>query len=143
MPADLREKDNKDLETGLQRITDDGIRQKAKDFINAPKLCRYWFQPEEKNISAIFEKYGGSEMRFAYEVLSTATHGYHIGMGLFADDSDQMTVNPMANPKKTRDAILYSSRHLLELINIRNTYEGLGLDSLYDRLIEKLISFKK
>jgi hypothetical protein len=122
---------------------DPRIKAKASEFVSAPKIRRYWFQPEQDSITSIIKKYGGSEMLFSYGALSTATHGYHFGIGLFRDDSDMMTIDPMPNPARTKGAVLYSCRQLLELINIRDTYEDLGVGSEYDRRIEEIISFKE
>jgi hypothetical protein len=141
-PTEVRDKAKLDLEVGVNKLKVPKAKDLVTEFIGAKKLPRYWFCPEEANITSIIEKYGGSEMKFAYKSLSTSTHGYHFGIGLFKDDSDVVAINPTDNPERTKSALLFSCRHLLELNYIRNQYEGLGFQSKYDELLGKIISFK-
>jgi hypothetical protein len=140
---ELKAKIVTDLETGLNNITDSEVKRRAEEFVDGKEIFNRWFMKEEKSITSIVKKYGGEEMLFVYGALSTATHGYHFGMGLFKDNSDIVTINPMENPERSKAAILFSSRHLLEHLHIRNQYETLGLESEYSSLLDKILSFKK
>jgi len=139
---ELKAKIGADLRTGLNKIMNSEVKRKAEEFVSGEETFRRWFKPEEESITSIIKKYGGEETPFAYGALSTATHGYHFGMGLFKDNSDIITIDPMENPEKSKLAIIFSSRHLLEHLLIRNQYETLGLESEYSRLLDKILSFK-
>lgn len=140
---ELRAKNVADIETGLNNLSDREAKTKAEEFVYGERTYKRWYKPEEDSITSIVEKYGGKEMLFVYGALSAATHGYHFGMGLFKDDSDIITIDPMENPERSKSAIIYSSRHLLDHLDIRNQYEKLGLDAEYSTLLDVIMSFKK
>lgn len=140
---ELKAKIVTDLNVGLDRITDSEIKRRAEEFVYGKKSFNRWFKPEKKFITSIIEEYSGEEMLFVYGALSATTHGYHFGMGFFKDNSDIVTIDPLENPKRSKGAILSSSRHLLEHLYLRNQNETLGLESEYSRLRDKILSFKK
>jgi len=140
---DVRKKAECDIEQGIKNLKNPKAIEKAKQFVSEKRPKIFWFQPEEDGVSVIINKYGDSELKFTYQTLSMSTHAGHFGLLLFKDNSDDIDINPCSNPDKTKGVILFSCRFLLELINIRNNYEGLGLDSDYSRLIKKIFSFKQ
>lgn len=138
----IRKKAESDIEQGIRNLKNPKAVGKAKQFINERRLPTFWFQPEERGIRSIMRNYGDSEIQFTYESLSMSSHAGHFGLFFFKDDSDDIDINPCENPEKTKGAILFSCRYLLELIYIRNAYESLGFDSEYSKLIEKILAFK-
>lgn len=139
---ELKIKIANDLKTGINKITDDDIKRRAEEFVYGEKTYNRWFKPEKKFITSIIKEYGGEEMLFVYGALSAATHGNHFGMGLFKDNSDIITIDPMENPERSKSAILFSSRHLLDHLQLRNNYETLGLESEYSRLLDRILSLR-
>ena len=69
-------------------------------------------------------------------------HAGHLGLFLFKDDSDDIDINPCENPKMSKSALIMSCRLLVELLNIRNSYERLGCDSEYNGFQERIRKFK-
>lgn len=141
-PASLKEKAKIDIAKGLESIEDSTAKEKAERFVSRDKLKTFWFQQKKETVSKIIELYGSAELRENYGFLSMSVHAGHFGMFLFKDDPDDIDINPCENPRNTIAAILYSSRMLLELLMIRNTYEELGLDSEYERLYERIMSHR-
>lgn len=139
---DIRKKAERYIEQGVNNLKNPRAIEKAKQFISEKRPKIFWFKPEEDGVSAIINKYGDSELKFTYQSLSMSTHAGHFGLFFFKDDSDDIDINPCENPEKTKGAILFSCRYLLELIYIRNAYENLGFDSDYSKLIEKILAFK-
>lgn len=138
----IREKARIDLDTGIDHIKNQPVKKKAIEFIEKGKIGAYWFNPEEKSPGVIVEHYGGNELKFQYHSFSMSVHGSHLGIFLFKDNPDEIDINPCENPRSTRNAIIISCRHLLELINIRNEYEQLGFDLAYKTLQAKVLAFK-
>ena len=138
----IKEKATIDLDTGIDHIKNPSVKNKAIEFINKGKIGAYWFNPEEKSPGAVVEHYGSHELKFQYHSFSMSVHGTHLGLFLFKDNPDEIDTNPCENPRSTKNAIIISSRHLLELINIRNEYEQLGFDLAYKSLQAKVLAFK-
>jgi len=57
-----------------------------------------------------------------------STHSTFVGVNLFKDQSDKIDINPRADQKGGILAIVGSATLLLEINDIRNRFEGLGLD---------------
>lgn len=114
------------------------------DFLKKKKHGAWWFKPEYESTKEILaqcdEKY---DMYFFFQILSAVTHSSFFGFGLFKDKPDKIDINPRSDPRSTRQSLVFSSRLLLEMSNIRNEFEELGCDSIYESLIKKLVSLKK
>lgn len=138
----LKEKNLIDINQGIEHIADLTAKEKANRFVAEGNVNRFWFKPEEAGVSNIIEDYGSRNLIGLYGDLSMSVHAGHLGLFLFKDDPDDIEINPCENPRGTKLVIPLSCRLLLELLLIRNSYEKLGLDSEYERLYERLMSFK-
>jgi hypothetical protein len=141
-PEEKRGKAKIELEQGINNLKDKTIRQKATEFKNIDKLDVFWFKPEENGVSSIIDKYGGGELKFLYGSLSMSTHAGHLGMFLFKDNSDDININPVENPEKTKLVLLLSCRLLLELFYIRIVYEELDFITDYDNFFKRILAFE-
>jgi hypothetical protein len=129
-----------DVEEGYNNLTDETIKQKARQYIDSDRLDIFWFKPDERSISSIISSYGSDELKFMYGALSLSAHAGHLGMFMFKDNPDEIVINPTDNPRKTNEVLVMSCRLLSELINIRNESEGLGFNSEYDSFIERILA---
>jgi len=141
-PEEKREKARIDLEQGINNLKDKTIKQKAIDYRNLDKLDIFWFRPEENGVSSIIDKYGGGDLKFLYGSLSMSAHAGHLGIFLFKDNSDDISIDPCENPEKTKLALLLSCRLLLELFCIRIVYEELDFNTDYDNFLKRILAFK-
>lgn len=141
-PENLKEEAKREIKQGIEKISSEEEKEKAKIFVSEKNPSIYWFKPEESGISSIINKYAGEDSKFIYKILSTAVHAGHFGLFLFRDDSDVIDINPSDNPKKANIAIMMTCRYLLELLNIRNVSEGLGFDSEYNKFLRRILSFE-
>lgn len=141
-PEAKRLKAKTDLETGFENLKDETVKEKARQYIASDKISIFWFRPEEKKVTTIIENYGSKELKFTYGAYSMASHACHLGMFLLKDDPDEITINPTENPLKTKVALISSCRWLLELLLIRNTYEGLGFDTEYENILNRILATK-
>lgn len=89
----------------------------------------YWFSEEFRSPTEILEKHGSPGMVWAYLQLSAAAHGTMMGLRLFRDDPDRIDVNPIPPGPKSYSLDLSSSRFLISVVDLRNLYEHLGMDS--------------
>jgi len=140
---ELKKKNLSDIKQGLTHIKKTSAKKATEDFIKAEQLGIFWFRPEENNIISIVSKYGSDELKFVYGILSWSVHAMHLGLFAFKDDPDDVDINPCENPNKTKLAIVFSCRLLLEFLRIRCEYEGLRFGSKYNRLIERIFAFEK
>jgi len=137
-----REKARLEIEKAIKDLNNTSLQDKANDYVNSNRLDNFWFKPDENGIGSIIKKYGGKEIRFVYGTLSMPVHASHLGLFLFKDDSDDIDINPCENPKMSKSALIMSCRLLVELLNIRNSYERLGFDSEYDKFKKRILKFK-
>lgn len=139
-PEDRRAKAKSDIEAGIENLKDEKVKEKVRQYIDIGRIDIFWFKPEESGISLIIEKYGSKELGFTYGAYSMSAHAGHLGMFLLKDNPDDIKINPAENPIKTKVALVSSCRWLLELLYIRNSYEGLGFDSEYGIFLEKILA---
>lgn len=142
----LREEGRRDLRKGLNNIENPAVHQRAEESIKREKLYTYWFQPEFKRVSEIIKKFGRqelkSELQNAYNTLSTSIHAASLGTVIFKDIPEKVNIEPCENPRRTRDAILASCKLLLDLFVIRNDYEDLKCDLVYQGIYDDLVIIK-
>ena len=123
----------------------DKLRAQAKgadvarvdQFIKDYKPHLYWYRPEYESAGAILETVS-TDLFSTYRVFSSAVHGGFLGSALFDDTPDMADVNPHEHPRRTRAAIVMSSRNLLELSYMRDRFESAGLDEQYKTIMKDL-----
>jgi len=101
----------------------------------------FWFQPELNRLGDCIEAVADEEMkeglRFVYKALSMSVHGTHMGMVMFKDDPNDLSINPSENPQRTIGALLISCKLLLEFLRCRCDFERLDLESRFSSLLDK------
>ena len=137
--TDKRTNAKYEIENAIHNLKDEIIKQKARRYVDSKNLNIYWFMPEEKGISSIINKYGNAELKFAYGVYSMSAHAGHLGMFMFKDNPDDISINPTENPRKTKAVLISSCRWLLELLYMRNVNEILGFDAEYCELLRRIL----
>jgi hypothetical protein len=137
-----RKRSKIDIEQGINNLKNETVKQKAIKYVNSDRLYIFWFKTEESSVSSIVDNYGSGELKFVYGSLSMSAHAGHLGMLLFKDNPDDISIDPSENPKKTKFAIIASCRLLLELLYIRIVYEKLGYDTEYDDFLKRILAFE-
>jgi hypothetical protein len=98
----------------------------AKEMLNE-KDGAYWFQPEFKKPTEIVQRFGNDQFQWLYRTFSAAAHGGFFGLRYFRDDPFGLSINPrLPMGRAGAKLILHSSRLLVEVIMVRDTYEKLG-----------------
>ncbi len=138
----IREDSKNRIELGLNKLENKLAKQEARDFIRKGQFKTFWFQPEFNFITGIIEKYGSPELKYAYKVLSLCVHAADLGTVLFKDDPKEITIEPGRNPQRTKEAILLSCKLILDLFIIRNDYESLKCDLVYQNIYDDLLVIK-
>jgi len=82
-------------------------------------------------------------MKDVYKTYSSSVHAGLLGIVLFKDNPEDISIEPCNNPIRTNQAILTSCKLLLDFLNIRNDYEKLNCDLVYDSIFERLDSLRK
>jgi hypothetical protein len=67
------------------------------------------------------------------------SHGADIGSVLFSDNPDSTGINPEENPRRTRSAIVISSRFLLDISYARAQCENVADEDEYKRFVRDYI----
>jgi hypothetical protein len=123
----------------------DRLRKQAKgkdvgrieQFIKDYKPQPYWYKPEYEGPGAIL-KVASTDLYSIYRIFSSAVHGGFIGSALFDDTPDMADINPQDHPRRTRVAVVMSSRLILEISYLRDRFEGTVLDVTYKRIMQEL-----
>jgi hypothetical protein len=71
-----------------------------------------------------------------YRQFSGSTHGSFIGSVLFSDSPDVPSINPQENPARTRDAIVASSRLLLDISFAKGQFDGIPDLAEYKEIVK-------
>jgi len=140
---ETKKKSLSDIKQGISHIKNLSAKKTAEEYIKQEQSYIFWFKPEENSVSSIISDYGSSELKDVYGFLSWSVHATHFGLFAFKDNPDDIDINPCENPNKTKLAIVFSCRLLLELLRIRYVYEGLRFSSEYDRFMERIFAFEK
>lgn len=116
----------------------------VEEFLKQKEQKTWWFKPEYKSIEHILLKSEVVENLYEiYKMLSKSTHSTYIGFGLFKDKPDRVDINPRYDIQSAKQAIVMSSRLLIEICNMRNEFEELGCNSQYKRLFKELVSLRE
>ncbi len=130
------------IEQWINMLKDKEAKQKAVQYIKSGTPHIFWFKPDENGVSAIIDKYIGGDLMFAYRGLSISTHAGYLGLSLFKDNPDDITIEPIVNLRKTKSTLYMSCRLLLKLLSIRNDYEKLGHDFECNKFHERMLALK-
>jgi hypothetical protein len=88
----------------------------------------YWFAPEWSSPSMIIDQHGDPDMKWVYMQLSAAAHGSYLGMRLFRDNPDEISINADPIGPRALTVDLTSARWLIEIARIRADVEGLDFE---------------
>lgn len=136
LPEPVLKFDQEQLEKLRQQL-------RGKDIERGERLIReyapqiYWYRPEYESPSAIL-KTASTDLSFIYRQFSGAVHGWFLGSALFDDTPDMADINPHEHPRRTRMAVVISSRILLEISYLRDRFESTNLDEAYKRIMKEL-----
>lgn len=122
LPPKVLEHDKEQLER-LRAQTRGNDVDRVEQFIKDYKPQLYWYKPEFENPGAIL-KNASTDLYSIYGIFSSAVHGGFIGSSLFDDTPDVADINPQDHPRRTRMAIVMSSRLILEISYLRDRVEA-------------------
>lgn len=99
----------------------------------------YWFGEEFAQPSVVPERFSEPDMLWIYAQLSGAAHGSFLGMRLYRENPDAISINAEPFGKRALLADFTSSRLLVDLLALRNKVEWLDLDERIDNLRADII----
>ena len=134
---ELRKHDQEQLDKMRQQLKGEDIKR-VDDFIANFKPLPYWFCPEFLSPGRIFKDVIPG-LFYMYRQFSGSTHGSLIGSVLFSDSPDAPSIDPQENPARTRDAIVASSRLLLDISFIRGQFDGIADLAEYQEIVKTYI----
>lgn len=115
----------------------------VQEFLKRTERKGWWFKPEYTSTKEILQLCNKQyNMYFVFQIFSAVAHSTFFGFGLFKDKPDKADINPRFDPKSTKNALMFSSRLLCEVTNLRNEFEELKCDLIYKSLIKELVSLK-
>ena len=94
----------------------------------------YWYGQEFETPSTVLERFAPPGAAWVYSQLSGAAHGSFMGMRLYREEPDKISINPEPLGRRAFFADLSSSRLLVDLCDLRNTIEGLDCGPLVSAL---------
>jgi hypothetical protein len=74
-----------------------------------------------------------------YRQFSGSTHGSFIGSVLFSDSPDAPSINPQENPGRMRNAIVASSRLLLDISFARGQFDRIADLTEYKEIVKTYV----
>ena len=107
-------------------------------FIANFKPRAYWFCPQFLSPGRIFKDLI-PRLFDMYRQFSGSTHGSFIGSVLFSDSPDAPSIDPQENPARTRNAIVASSRLLLDISFARGQFDGIADLAEYKEIVKTYI----
>lgn len=138
LPAAARRQMFAQIRDRLRQLPDP-LRQQAMDVVKERNRA-YWFTPEWRNPSALIEQYGSKELRWVYMQMSAAAHGTFLGMRLYKENPDDVSINPEKSAGRRGLLLDFGAcRFLLELARIRTAAEALGMEAKIDALIGEIV----
>jgi hypothetical protein len=132
-----QQQNREQVEKLLSTLTPEDRRRAEQYIVGFTKPPAYWYNPEQASPAKILST-ASPELQQAYRALSGSTHGGFIGSALFDDTPDAAQINPREHPRRTRSAIVMSSRLLLEITYIRDVVEAIGSTDYYKHIINDL-----
>jgi hypothetical protein len=141
LPAEVLKNDQEHLDkVKAQAKGRDAAR--VEQFIKEYKPQPFWYRPEYDGPSAIL-KTASTDLLYVYKIFSGAVHGGFLGSALFDDTPDMADINPHDHPRRSRNAIIISSRMLLEISYLRDKFEGTNLEDTYKLIMKDLFMPQK
>jgi hypothetical protein len=131
---ELRKDDQEQFDKMLQQLKGEDIKR-VDDFIANFKPLPYWFCPQFLSPGRIF-KDQIPRLFDMYRQFSGSTHGSFIGSVLFSDSPDGPSIDPQENPARTRNAIVASSRLLLDISFARGQLDGIADLAEYKEIVK-------
>ena len=102
----------------------------------------FWFRPEYNSIEAIM-KLCTTPMYELYRFYSGPAHGGFSGKFVFDDDPHLEDIEPRQHARNTPRAILASTRLLIEICRIRDTWDNGGAgEAVYKELVQRISNLK-
>lgn len=136
-PDELRKHDQAQLDKMRQQLKGEDIKR-IDDFVANSKPLPYWFCPQFLSPGKIFKDLI-PPLFDMYRQFSGSTHGSFIGSVLFSDSPDAPGIDPQENPVRTRDAIIASSRLLLDISFARGQFDGIADLAEYKEIVKTYI----
>lgn len=114
--------------------------KRANDLITEYKVKTppYWYWPEFPSPGAVVKQSMPRNWDL-WHFFCGSVHGAFIGSLLFSDFPDDAGIDPGENPRKTRSAIVSSSRLLMDISFARGQFEGVTDLSEYTNIVRKYI----
>jgi hypothetical protein len=134
---ELRKHDQEQLDKMRQQLKGGHI-ERVDDFIANFKPLPYWFCPEFSSPGKIYKDLI-PRLFDMYRQFSGTTHGSFIGSVLFSDSPDAPSIDPQENPKRTRSAIVASSRLLLDISFARGQFDGIAALAEYQDIVKTYV----
>ena len=113
-------------------------RAVASDFVANFKPLPYWFCFQFLNPGRSFKDLI-PRLFDMYRQFSGSTHGSFIGSVLFSDSPDASSIDPQENLARTRNAIVASSRLLLDISFARGQFDGIADLAEYKEIVKTYI----
>jgi hypothetical protein len=136
-PGDARAADNEEVNK-LRSVLQKRDIERIDELVTNYKPRSYWFRPEFKSPGEIF-KHKMPHLFIMYRQFSGSIHGAFIGSLLFHDSPDDSDIGAHEHPLRTRDAVVASSRLLLDISWARGKFKGLVDDTEWTHIMKTLI----
>jgi hypothetical protein len=134
---ELRDADNEEVNK-LRRQLQGRDLERVDELVANYKPQPYWYRPEFWSPGTIF-KDKMAHLFPMYRQFSGSIHGGLIGSLLFNDSPDDSDIGAHEHPRRTRDAIVATSRLLLDISWARGMFEGAVGDTEYRHIVRTLI----
>jgi hypothetical protein len=134
---ELRKHTQEQLDKMRQQLKGEDIKR-VDEFIADFKPLPYWFCPQFLSPGRIFKDLIPRYFDM-YRQFSGSTHGSFIGSVLFSDSPDAPSINPQENTTRTRNAIVASSRLLLDISFARGQFDGVADLAEYKGIVKTYI----
>jgi len=118
------------------------LKAKAQRLVAGGRARPYFFQPEFPSTLHLLQQSTVDMVRL-YRFYSPASHGGFAGRLFFHDDPHAEDTSPQPHPKRTKNAVIESSRLTLEVCYIRDQVDNMGVgEEVYASLVKRIFSFR-
>lgn len=117
-------------------------QNRARELIREARPNLYWFRPEYNTTRDLLDL-SPHNIHVIYKLFSGVTHGGISAKFLFDDDPAAEEIGPRQHPRHAPQAVLASSRLLLEVSYVRDRWENFGVgEEIYRELVARLIALR-